>query len=170
MIYSLDIKKMIDSGERVNIIGMQPLLRPFKQKACSILLAIKDNLNTKSYIAYTKIKVDKKEAIRYYEMFDGGRALFPDEVVNNKVYEIKKSKVIDREVVDFMFRNNIFPKNVNNEKDLMQLLKGEKIEVTDKTTELSFSQNETSTMINRWRETEKVLMAKIRLRGVADPV
>ena len=170
VIYSLDIKKMIDSGERVNIIGMQPLLRPFKQKACSILLAIKDNLNTKSYIAYTKIKVDKKEAIRYYEMFDGGRALFPDEVVNNKVYEIKKSKVIDREVVDFMFRNNIFPKNVNNEKDLMQLLKGEKIEVTDKTTELSFSQNETSTMINRWRETEKVLMAKIRLRGVADPV
>jgi len=77
VIYSLDIKKMIDSVETINIIGMQPLLRPYKQKACSILLMTGSNLNSKPYITYTKIKVDKKEAIRYYEMFEGGKKLFP---------------------------------------------------------------------------------------------
>jgi len=170
VIYSLDIKKMIDSGEMVNIIGMQPLSRPYKQKACSILLTARDNLNIKPYITYSKIKIDKKEAIRYYEMFEGGKALFPEEIVNSKAHEIKKSKVIDKEVVDFLFRKNIFPKNVNNEKDLMQLLNGENIQITDKTAELSFSQNEASSIINCWREIEKVLMARIRVRSVADPV
>lgn len=169
VIYTLDIKKMIDNGEIVNIIGMQPLLRPYKQKAFSISLKINDNLNFKPYITCTRIKVDKDESTKYYEMFDGGKALFPSEVVSDKAYDIKKSKVIDKEVVDFMFRRKIFSEGINNEMDLMRLLNGEDIEIIDKTAELLFSQDETELIINNWGEIKKDFMRKIKMRLVSDP-
>ena len=169
VIYSLDIKKMIDSGETVNIIGMQSLLRPYKQKACSILLIMQDNLNTKPYIAYTKIRVNRKEAIKYYEMFDGGKALFPEEIVNNKAYEIKNSKAIDREVVDYMFKEKIFPESINNINDLMRLLKNENIEITDKAVKLSFSRDETAAIQDDWQIIKNNFLARIKVRAVSDP-
>jgi hypothetical protein len=168
VIYSLDIKKMVNSGETVNIIGMQPLLRPYKQKACSINM--RDNLNTKPYITYTKIRVNKKEAVKYYEMFDGGKVLFPEEIVNNKANEIKKSRAIDKEVVDYMFKEKIFSESVNNTNDLVRVLKDEDVEITDKAAELSFSKDETVAMQNNWRIIESDLIKKIKVRAIVDPI
>jgi len=169
VIYTLDIKKMIDNKEELNIIGFQPLVRPYKQKAFSIRQNFNDNLNSKNYTSYEKIRMNKAESIKYYEMFEGGERLFPKDIVGEKVYILKESKEIDGEVVEYMFKRNIFPRNIKNETDLINLLKNKQIRISDKNSELSFTQNEISAIGKNWIEIEKDFLPRIKYRLCADP-
>ena len=171
VIYTLDIKKMFDSGEKFNVIGMQPLLRPYRQKALSIRQGGNDNLNTKAYIEKNVIKIDRVQSMKYFEMFDGGAKLFPlNDIVYRKACEIKESNEIDKEVVEHMLSHGKFPMKITNETDLIHLLKNENISIGDKTKELSFSQEEISLMGSNWLKIEDELMSKIKMRLWSDSI
>jgi len=168
VVYTLDINKMINNKEGLNIIGFQPLVRPYKQKAFSIRQNINDNLNLKDYISYENIRINKAQSKKYCEMFEGGARLFPKDIVDEKAYILKTSKEIDNKVVEHMFRRNMFPDNIKNEIDLIRLLKNDKINIFDKITELSFTPNEISVIEKSWLEIEKDFMPKIKRRLCAD--
>jgi hypothetical protein len=167
-IYMLDVKTIINSGDQFSIIGFQPLLRPCRQKAFSVRQKPSDNLNLKTYITYEKIRIDKTQSEKYYEMFEGGNALFPDEVIGDKIRILRDSKEIDMEVVEFLFAQNLFPEDIKNEQELRQLLGNQQITISDKGSELSFSQSEVSLIEKDWQIIQQDYLPRIKTRLCCD--
>lgn len=69
-----------------------------------------------------------------------------------------------------MFARNMFPDNIKNEQDLRELLRRQRIEISDKTSELSFSQSEVGLIEKDWRIIQQELLPRIKIRLCADPL
>ena len=168
VIYTLDVREIVNSHDQFSVIGFQPLLRPCRQKAFSVRQKPSDNLNLKPYITYDRIRINKAESKKYYEMFEGGRALFPDELIGDKTRILRDSKEIDTEVVDILFAKNIFPEDIKNEQELRQLLRNQQINIADKRCELSFSQSEVSLIEKDWQIIQQDYLPRIKPRLCCD--
>lgn len=168
VLYTVDMKKMCESGEPLNIIGIQPLLRPYRQMALSISQAPSDNLNTKSYIHVEKLKIDKNHALKVFEQFEGGTKLFPEDSVYSKAREIKESNTLDEEVIEVMLRHNLFPPEVNNKPYLEKIANDKHMLIADKSELLLFSQAEKEKIVRDWQQVSFELDKKIQFRCCAD--
>jgi hypothetical protein len=170
VIYCLNMKEMINSGDGLNIVGMQPLLRPGLQKAFSIKLHGTNDLNTRSYATCKEIEMSRSRAEEYCEKFNNGRALFPKEIVSDKINKLRESRYVDKEIIDGMFRHNKFPSYIKNENDLRKRLSYLGITIKDKTDELLFSDLERAKMAKQWPVMAVELDSRIKRRCCHDSI
>ena len=92
-----------DAQDRLNIVGAHAIPRPAEQKAFSINLKQKENLNNLSFVEYEKIICTHKISKYYFDLFDGGAKLFPQDIIEKKAQQInqnydKKSYFAKREL------------------------------------------------------------------------
>lgn len=85
-----------DAIERLNIIGAHAIPRPAEQKAFSIELSENENFNDLEFVKYKKFICTKELSLKYFDLFDGGKKLFPPDLVDKKAKQIQNRKILKK--------------------------------------------------------------------------
>lgn len=149
VLYTIDMKALLESNSSdFHVVGFQPLPRPDVQKAYSIPVGWMENFNSYPYVSYEVFRVNRNESERYLDMFAGGEKLFPNDAVDSRAVEIRRSMEIDREVLEVCFERHLIPKVWASISELIAFLDRFGYVVTDKN--LAFSNEEKKEIIARW--------------------
>lgn len=107
VLYAFEILHPNDQ-DRLNIVGAHAIPRPAEQKAFSIKLNEKENFNDLLFVKYKKIICTKKMSTHYFDLFDGGTKLFPDDIVEKKAKQIQnKTLNTERECASYFTKREI---------------------------------------------------------------
>lgn len=166
VLYTVDLKAMLEANcADFHIIGFQALPRPGAQKAYSLFVGYKENLNESPFVSHEIFRLNRKESEKYFEMFEGGAKLFPDDPIDNLAREIRQSMEIDSEIVEVCFERHWIPKVWENTSDLKKFLNKFGYVVTDK--HLEFSDDVRQRIIENWNNNPHLRPDMVKCRFVA---
>lgn len=77
---------------KFDIVGLQPFYRPAEQKAYSYELYPGETFSAHKLL----FKQSKNQSEKIYEMFEGGKKLFPEDSIVQKAAKISSSKLLDQ--------------------------------------------------------------------------
>lgn len=113
VMYSYDFKLgILQNIHSINPIGFQPFSRPDKQKAFSIVFNKNLNFNDFDFVKKEEIRLTKELCEKYYDMFDGGAKLFPNDEISELAYEIQNSNYISKDTIEFYSQASKISKKV----------------------------------------------------------
>lgn len=109
VLYYLNLKKYYNYKKKIlNPIGFQPVKRPDNQKAFSIILEEEEDFNSLPFVEKEIFTITKDDSKFYYEKFEGGKLLFPDEPLNNLAKNIQKKTSLNKNsVLKYCQKNKI---------------------------------------------------------------
>ena len=163
VLYTVDLKTLLEnSNSNFNVIGFQALPRPDIQMAYSLGVGYKENFNLFPFVSFEKFRVDRKQSEKYFEMFEGGAKLFPNDIVDDMAREIKLSIEIDREVLEVCFERHLIPKIWGKISEVESFLKRFNYKVTDK--HLIFSEEVKSKIIEKWNTNPPLYPGRVKCR------
>jgi hypothetical protein len=169
VLYSIDFGSVLkNSDSYINVIGFQALPRPDVQMAYSLVVGYKENFNLFPFVSYKRFSVNRKQSEKYFEMFEGGAKLFPNDIVDDRAREIKQSMEIDREVLDVCFEKHFIPKIWANASEVDNFLKKFNYMVTDK--HLEFSNEVKNQIIEKWNTNPPLYPGRVKCRFVSEPL
>lgn len=168
VLYTIDLraaKKHLKSGQPIDIVGFQALPRPGDQKAFSYRLARNENLNEKPFIQKQIIEHDKEKSERIFEQFDGGNKFFSkNEVIENKVKEIKGAKSLSRVAFDLTYSRYC---SGYNKEEVLDSLKKKGLFLED--IEITFTNGEIAKMQREWYKKRNDFYNRIQRRLCSPP-
>jgi len=150
--------------ERINNIGAQCLNRPGKQRGFSMALDENENFNDLvDDIEF--IEINEKLSKYYYDMFNGGSLLMPEDIMSKKAKYILESNVISNYAINFFMKIN---PSYNTENIKIILLKNNYI-VSNKS--VAFTRKELRQTSKEWlKKGKKDFYSKVHYRGMASPL
>jgi len=100
VLYTVDVGKLIQ--QRKGIAGMiplgfEPLPRPEAQRALAVRLMPGENLNDMDWVCKEFIEITPALSARYFELFDGGRVLFPQNPFDDLINERRSNDILPLE-------------------------------------------------------------------------
>lgn len=101
VLYTVDLALLLGdekTATQFGLTGPSPFLRPHRQKAVGLYLR-GDCLSKQPYVVEQVLDYSASRANELLELFDGGRALFPDDVMGRIAQRIKASRDIAREAL-----------------------------------------------------------------------
>lgn len=101
VLYTVDIALLLadkKTAVQFGLTGPSPFLRPHRQKAVGLYLR-GDCLTKQPYVVEQVLDYSASRANELLKLFDGGRALFPDDVMSRIAQRIKASRDIAREAL-----------------------------------------------------------------------
>lgn len=134
--------------ENITPIGLQPFLRPARQKGYA--LHIPKGKSTKSW-AY-RINFSNEDSRHYYEMFNGGKDLWISDILADKTKQIGNISLFSFDTFDrayALFR----PKGYSKTKLKKELISIGVI-LAKNGPQISFSDEECSSIIRKWNDSE----------------
>lgn len=135
-------------NENITPIGLQPFLRPARQKGYA--LHIKEEYSTKSW-AY-RFQFSNEDSKTYFDMFNGGRSLWIEDILAEKTKLIAKITSFSFKLFDRTF-DEFRPKSYSKTKLKKEMCKeGFCLSKTGET--LEFSHEEIDESIISWNESE----------------
>ena len=156
-------KKDSEFGSRV--IGLQPLPRPGEQSAFSYRLGRKQCLNKQKLLNVYKFQHNASVSMKIYEEFEGGKILFPTDIVEQKVEYLKKSKSFSSKAFHLAFeRYSKSDKKISMRNDLLKAgysIVGKNV--------VEFSSSEIDFLQNEWQNKRDKFYSKIFARRVCYP-
>lgn len=114
VIYTADLKALMKHRAGMNSfipLGMEPLPRPEVQRALSVRMNPEENLNNMPWISTERIKITKEISEHYFEMFNKGLDLFPENSFDDQIRTIRKSKTLPLEALAFGMDNQLIPRH-----------------------------------------------------------
>lgn len=127
VLYSYDFKLGIANNERsINPIGFQPFSRPDKQKAFSLVFNKNIDFNNFEFVKKEEFILSKKLSEKYFDIFDGGYKLFPNDEVSELAYEIQQSNYISKDIIEYYSNSTSTPK-----KTILRVLSNNGLMTTD---------------------------------------
>lgn len=166
VLYTVDLVALLgNNNSYFNVIGFQALPRPDVQMAYSLVMGYKENLNLFPFITYEIFKVNRKQSEKYFDLFEGGAKLFPNDIVDDMSLEIKQSLEIDREVLQFCFEKHLIPNSWANISEVENFLKRFNYKVTDKC--LKFTDELRSKIVEKWNANPPLYPARVKCRFVS---
>ena len=168
VLYTIDLKALMKSNSSdFHVIGFQPLPRPDAQKAYSLWLGHRQNLNECHFVSKEILKVCRKESEKYFDMFEGGTKLFPNDIVDAMALELRQSMEIDREVLEVCFERHLIPKVWANASEVGKFLNEFGYVVSEK--RLEFSDEVRRKIVEKWNNTPPLHADKVKCRFVSEP-
>jgi len=156
-------KKNSEFGSRV--IGLQPLPRPGEQSAFSYRLGHKQCLNKQKLLNIYKFQHNASISMKIYDEFEGGKILFPTDIVEQKVENLKKSKSFSNEAFHVAFeRYGKTDKKISMKNDLLKA----GYHIAEKNT-VAFSSSEIDFLQTEWQNKRDKFYSKIFARCVCYP-
>ena len=167
VLYTVNLKALLEnSNADFHVIGFQALPRPDAQKAYSLWIGHKQNFNECPFISHQIFKVDRKQSEKYFDMFEGGAKLFPNDPVDDMTRKIKQSTEIDKEVMEVCFDKHWIPKVWENTVELGKFLNALGYVVTEK--HLEFSEGERKRIIEKWNSNPSLRSDRVKCRFVSE--
>lgn len=115
VLYEIDLKGILSNNPKdFNVVGFQALPRPYAQKAYSVFIGSRNNFNALPCVCCKRFRINRAESIKYFEMFEGGAKLFPNDIVDDIALEIINSNEIDREVLKTCFESQLIPETLSS--------------------------------------------------------
>ncbi|MDD3009382.1 MAG: FRG domain-containing protein [Arcobacter sp.] len=161
VLYKLSYLK---NNERINIIGAQCLNRPGKQRGFSIALNENENFNDLvDEIEF--IEIDERISTYYYNMFNSGSLLMPEDIMSKKAKYILESNVITNDAMNFFMKINPSYKTEN----IKTILLKNNYTVSNKS--ITFTRKELRQISKEWfKKGRKDFYSKVYYRGTASPL
>lgn len=167
VLYTVDLKALLEnSNSDFHVIGFQALPRPDAQKAYSLFVSYKQNFNTCPFVNHKKFRVNRKQSEKYFEMFEGGAKLFPNDVVDDMALEIKESREIDKEVLEVCFERHLIPKVWANASEVGKFLNEFGYVVTEK--HLEFSDEVRRKIVEKWNNNPPLHADRVKCRFISE--
>lgn len=168
VLYTINLKALMESNSSdVHVIGFQALPRPDAQKAYSLWLGPRQNLNECHFVSKEMLKVRRKESEKYFDMFEGGTKLFPNDIVDAMALELRQSMEIDREVLEACFDKHWIPKVWDNLDELTKFLRRHGYLVREK--QLEFSDEARREIVENWNSNPPLSSDRVKCRFVGEP-
>ncbi len=93
-----------EAVDRINIVGLQALPRPSVQKAFSVKLEELENFNKLSFVTYEKFICTKTISKSYFNMFEGGSKIFPNDIMDKKAQQVRHSSAISEKALNSYYK------------------------------------------------------------------
>ncbi|MFQ5686995.1 MAG: FRG domain-containing protein [Candidatus Scalindua sp.] len=168
VLYTVNLKALFENrNSDFHVIGFQALPRPDAQKAYSLFIGHNHNFNTRSFISHKIFRVNRKQSEKYFEMFEGGSKLFPNDFVDDMAWKIRQSKEIDRDVLEVCFERHLIPKVWANTAEVCKFLKEFGYKVSEK--HLEFTDDAKRKIIEKWNNNPLLYIDRVKCRFVAEP-
>lgn len=168
VLYTVDLKAMLETrNPDIHVIGFQALPRPDVQKAYSIFVGYNQNFNACPFVSREKFMVNRKQSEKYFEMFEGGAKLFPNDIVDEMAGEIKQSMEIDREALEVCFERHFIPKDWVNVSEVDKFLNEFGYVVSEK--RLEFSDEVRRRIVEKWNNNSLLHADRVKCRFAAEP-
>lgn len=169
VLYTADLRSLIlQRHGQVFPLGLEPLPRPEAQRALAVRLAPKENLNEMPWIHRTKIEITPALSRRYFDMFDGGGALFPEDEFDDYVDKLRESRTIPLGVIQFAIADSHLPQHPEGLRGAVRELHRAGYTVTDSVPSMDPETVETAG--RDWQQQRSGYFARVRVRGMCDHV
>jgi hypothetical protein len=170
VLYTVNLKAFLEKSRDhlFHVVGFQALPRPDVQKAYLILLGSDQDFNDCPFVTYEVFPVSRKQAARYFDMFDGGSKLFPDDPVDAMALQIRQSIEIDREVLEASFERHWIPRVWANASEVSKFLGKFGYSVTDK--QMEFSDNVRKSIVEKWNRNPQLYGDRVGCRFTFEPL
>ncbi len=119
------------------------------------------------FVSSEMLRVRRKESEKYFDMFEGGAKLFPNDPVDDMALKIRQSMEVDREVLEAGFERHWFPKVWDNPNEITKFLGRHGYLVRDK--QLEFSDKDRRTIVEKWNSNPTLSADRVKCRFVAEP-
>lgn len=150
------------------IVGWQPLPRPAQQRAVGIRLRTLDDLDKYPGVEIIKFRQSKDVSSRIFELFNGGKDLFPDDVAADMAEEAKALKQFTASQIQRAWENlEEFDSRTPTSVEMRQAIEsGAKIDVCD-APKLSWKQFDIERNTNKLQAKLREDLSRVRYRRAA---
>lgn len=150
-----------DINFRIDVVGMQPLLRPGRQFAYVYRMYQGENFNDIAHKIFFRHDADVNNYI--YNRTNQGKQLFPKETLSSKIHtEIVKAICFSKKAIDEAC-NRYYP-NLTHDA-LKRLLDSNKISINSEN-KIWFTESEKEEALTYWETVKKSISEKIRIQWV----
>ncbi len=132
---------------KLEIVGLQPFPRPGNQKAYAVKLRKGENFSAHKMLFHHS----KEGSQKIYDLFDGGKKLFPPDPIKNKAHEISEGVVFSQEAFEQVLQRYDFARRAEY---YLNRLRENKIKISN-TCEYRFSITEISQFKGEWENGRK---------------
>lgn len=169
VLYTVNLKTLLESNNPdFHVIGFQALPRPDAQKAYSLGVGHKQNFNKCPFASHEIFRVDRKQSEKYFDMFEGGAKLFPNDPVDDMARKIRQSTEIDREVLEVCFERHWIPKVWENAIEITKFLSSFGYMVKEK--QIEFADEVRRTILEKWNSNPPLNAERVKCRFVSEPL
>ena len=168
VIYTIDLfQGLTTKNKRVDVVGLQALPRPGAQKAFSIALANKENFNNLAYVKFEKFKITRELSEAYFNKFNCGKDLFPEDIIDYKAKQIQKCASLSKDAFTLYCQKHGIKSKKDQKRIKTKLLKKN---IRFREQNIKFTRGELSSIKDKWIGMRSKFINKIKARFVADPL
>jgi hypothetical protein len=169
VLYTVDVGKLIKHRKGIAgliPLGFEPLPRPEAQRALAVRMMPGENLNDMDWVSKEFIEITPALSARYFELFDGGRVLFPQNPFDDLINERRSNDILPLASLRLGLANSRLPQHPKG-------LDG----AVEELVKTGFDVEEQSVVVNReiinaaaedWQRKRSAYASRIRVRCVAD--
>lgn len=170
VLYTADLRSLLldKNGLRTLPLGFEPLPRPSAQMAFGVNLHLKDDLNQMAWVTKEDIELTPSLAKRYFNMFDGGRALFPPNAFDMKIDALRESRCLSINALKMALSFGILPSHPYDLEGVVREFEAVNYRVIENVEPVSAEI--VATAAADWSQHRRTLISRIRLRGFADHI
>ena len=168
VIYTIDLfQGLTTKNKRVDVVGLQALPRPGAQKAFSITLTNKENFNNLAYVKFEKFKITRELSEAYFNKFNCGKDLFPEDIVDYKAKQIRNCELLSKDAFIIYCQKQGIKSKKDQKRIKTKLLKKD---IRFREQNIKFTRGELSSIKDKWIGMRSKFINKIKARFVADPL
>jgi hypothetical protein len=145
-----------------NGIGLQPLPRPGIQKAFSYRLRKKECFDKMRFVSTYAFHHNPSVSLKFYEMFDGGKLLFPEDIMDSIAKAISDSMVFSEHAF-FLAARRYW--NNNGTEALRNKLKRKGFAIVDDEL-FKFTDEKIALLREQWPQERDSFISKVKFRRV----
>jgi hypothetical protein len=166
VIYTADLQQMLlQPLTRVLPLGIEALPRPEAQSALALPLGPKEDLEAMPWINIEPIEITPALSARYFDMFDGGRLLFPSEPFDEHIGRIRRSRTYRAEALDAALSRGDLPPHPGGMTGAMGALSAAGYHACDR--DVAAPEQAVEDAFYDWQVRWQRLNSRVRLRGVS---
>lgn len=169
VLYTVDLRELIlQRGGQSNFLplGLEPLPRPEAQRALALRLGPSENLNDMPWVQHQAIEITPALSQHYFEMFSGGKKLFPDNPFDDHIAALRTNGILPLQALEFGIGQGLLPAHPEGVTGARNALKAAGYAVEDRAVDI----NESLVLAaaDEWALRKMDYFSRIRMRGVAD--
>ena len=169
VLYTVDFRELIlQRGGQTSFLplGLEPLPRPEAQRALALRLGPGENLNDMPWVQHQAIEITPTLSHHYFEMFDGGKKLFPDNAFDDYIAALRTNRTLPLQALEFGLGQGLLPEHPEGVTGARNALKAAGYAVEDRAVDIDESIVQAAA--DEWAVRKLNYFSRIRMRGVAD--
>lgn len=169
VLFTVDFRELIlQRGGQTSFLplGLEPLPRPEAQRAIALRLGPGENLNDMPWVQHQAIEITPTLSHHYFEMFDGGKKLFPDNPFDDYIAALRTNRTLPLQALEFGLGQGLLPEHPEGVTGARNALKAAGYAVEDRAVDIDESILQDAA--DEWAVRKLNYFSRIRMRGVAD--